>query len=185
MSTREERRERFDEQVRAQLRPDVGAVEEGGCDCRLCERDAVFRVPRPHFGGDTKYCPFHLARYRDRHADLYEQVRDLEGVPDPDVHAVVGPRFLSIEEIPERFATDGYDELLRVALTNDGEALAYTAPDADGFLDVVTVDRRLELTGDLELHESRVGAFLVWYRDHEGVHAFDEHVRNGLLGGEA
>lgn len=186
MSTAEERRERFVQQVRAELRPEVGVVDDVDCGCRLCDEVAVFRVPRTHFGGDTPYCPYHLARYRHRHTELYQQVRVLEDIPDPDVHAVVGDRFLALEEIPETLPLDDR-EFRRVGLGVDGNALVESAePDDDGFVEYALLTRGLEVVEDgrIEIPRSRAGEFLVWFRDHRGLHGVDADVQDALYGGE-
>lgn len=167
------------------LEPEVGPVDEHGlCECGHCDREQRYRLPWPEVGGDVAYCGYHVARYRHHNRELWERLRSLDEVEDPDVHAVAGDRFLTLDEVPEEISVDG-ERMRRVALGVDGWALFDSAePDDDGTVRFVTVDRNLEPRESVEISRSSAGEFLNWFREHEGVHDLDPDARRALYGGE-
>ncbi|WP_049982054.1 hypothetical protein [Halorubrum sp. BV1] len=181
-------REAFERRTLSNLRPDVGVVDtDETCEqSDHCDREQQYRVPWPHIGGDVALCDYHLTRYRKLNPDIWERVRDLEGVEDPDVYAVVGDRFLTVDEVPGEIAVDG-EKMCRVGLGVDGHALFDSAEpdDDDGTVRFVTVDRNLEPRDSIEIHRSSAGAFVSWYRSHEGVHELDADARSALHGGDS
>ena len=111
---------------------------------RPVDREQKYRLPWPQIGGDVSYCEYHLARYRENHPEIWERVRTLEDVEDPDVYAVIGSRFLTLDKVPEEISVDG-EKMRRVALSVDGCALFDSAePDEEGTVRFVTVDRSLD-----------------------------------------
>ncbi|MDB2246576.1 hypothetical protein PM015_17995, partial [Halorubrum ezzemoulense] len=137
----------------APLEPDVGPVDDGDCGIGQCDREATYRVAWPHFGSDEALCPFHLCRFRAHHGEVWRQMRELD-VEDPDVHAVRGQRFVTLDEVPEEIAVEG-EKMRRVALGVDGWALFDSAePDEDGTVRFVTVDRNLEHRESVEISRS-------------------------------
>lgn len=164
------------------LEPDIGPVEDAECGTGHCDQDAVYRVAWPNFGGDQPLCPFHLCRFRAEHTEIWEQMRGLD-VDDPDEYAVRGTCFVSIDEVPDQISADG-ERMNRVALGVDGLALFDSAEPDEGSVRFVTVDRRLDVVESKEVDRSRAGAFVSWYRDHEGVHRWDPDAQAALYGGE-
>ena len=179
-------REAFEKQTRTELEPDVGAVDaDDPCEqSDHCDREQQYRVPWPNFGGDVALCTHHLARYRKLNPEIWERVRALDGVDDPDIYAVVFNRFLTLDEVPAEIAVDG-EKMRRVALGVDGLALYDSAePDEDGTVRFRTVDRDLEARETVEVSREHAGGFVDWYRTNEGVHEFDPDGRAALYGGE-
>ena len=86
---------RFNASVRSALKPDLGPVDDEPCAVGACDDDAVYRVPWPQVGGDVAYCPYHLARYREQHPDLWERV---EEAVDDDLSAY--PRYRESSRCP-------------------------------------------------------------------------------------
>lgn len=165
------------------LEPDIGPVDEDDCGTGHCDNDAVYRVAWPNFGGDEALCPFHLARFRAQHTDLWEQMRALD-VEDPDIHAVRGQRFVALDEVPEQIAADG-EKVNRVALGVDGLALFDSDEPDDGTVRFVTVDRRLDVVESVEVERGHAGEVVAWYRDHEGIYRWDPDARADFHGGES
>ena len=178
-------REAFEARTRASLRPDVGPVEEHGlCETAHCDREQRYRVPWPVIGGDVAYCAYHLARYRAINPEIWERVRDLDAVDDPDEYVGVGRRFVTLDEIPEEVAVDG-ERMRRVALGVDGWALFDSAePDDDGTVRFATVDKDLEPRESVSIDRSSAGEFVSWFREHEGIHDLDPDARDALHGGD-
>lgn len=176
----------FERRTLSNLRPDVGIVHENeSCEqSDHCDREQRYRVPWPQIGGDVALCDYHLARYRKLNSEIWGRIRALDDVEDPDIHAVIGNRFLTVDEVPEEIAVDG-EKMRRVGLGVDGRALFDSAvPDDDGSVRFVTVDRSLEPHGSIEIHRSSAGAFVSWYRSHEGIHELDADAQSALHGGE-
>lgn len=175
----------WERRTRNELEPDVGAVNvDDSCEqSDHCDRDQQYRVPWPQIGGDVALCDYHLARYRQLNPEIWERVRDLDGVDDPDMYAVVGDRFLTLDEIPETIGVDG-EKMRRVALGVDGFALYDSAePHDDGTVRFSTVSRDLEARETVEVALGRGHEFLGWYRAEEGVHDLDPDARDALFGG--
>lgn len=179
-----EERSAFEKRTLSNLEPDVGAVDGHDlCECGHCDRPQEYRVPWPQIGGDVAYCDYHLARYRENHPEIWERVRALDIVDDPDIYAVVGRRFVSLDEVPSEISVDD-EKMRRVALGVDGWALFDSAePDQDGSVRFVTVDRDLEPRESVEINRSDAGEFVNWFRRHEGIHALDPDARDALHGG--
>ena len=175
----------FEKRTRSNLRPDVGPVDEHAlCETGHCDREQRYRVPWPAIRGDVAYCPFHLARYRALNPEIWQRLRDLEVVEDPDTYAVVGQRFVTLDEVPKEIGVDG-EKMRRVALGVDGWALFDSAePDDDGTVRFVTVDKDLEPRESVSVDRSSAGEFVTWFRQHEGVHDLDPDARAALHGGE-
>ncbi|QKY17756.1 hypothetical protein [Halorubrum sp. CBA1229] len=179
-----EERSAHEKRTLSNLEPDVGAVDEHElCECGHCDRPQEYRVPWPHIGGDVAYCDYHLARYRENNSDIWDRLRALEGVDDPDIYAMIGSRFLTLDEVPSEISVDG-EKMRRVALGVDGWALFDSAePDEDGTVRFVTVDRELEPRESVAIDRSSAGKFVTWYRRHEGIHALEPDARDALHGG--
>ncbi|WP_281195811.1 hypothetical protein [Halorubrum sp. F4] len=173
------------QRIVSNLRPDVGPVDKHAlCETGHCDRKQRYRVPWPQFGSDVALCDFHLARYRHINPEIWGRIRALDDVEDPDRYAVIGNRFLTLDEVPEEIAVDG-EKMRRVALCVDGWALFDSAePDDDGTVRFVTVNRGLEPRESIEIHRSSGGEFVDWFRQHEGIHELDPEARRALHGGE-
>jgi hypothetical protein len=175
----------WEQRTRTELEPDVGAVDtDDACEqSDHCDREQQYRVPWPNFGGDVALCDYHLARYRDINPEIWGRVRALEGVEDPDIYAVIGDRFVTLDEVPTEISVDG-EKMRRVALGADGLALFDSAePDDDGTVRFRTVGRDLESRETVEVPRKQAGGFLDWYRRKEGVHTLDPDARDALHGG--
>jgi len=182
-----EERIAWERRTRSELEPDVGAVDsDDPCEqSDHCDREQQYRVPWPNFGGDVALCDYHLARYRELNPEIWKRLRDLNGVDDPDVYAVVGDRFLTLDEVPTAISVDG-EKMRRVALGVDGLALFDSAePDDDGTVRFRTVGRDLEARETVEVELGRGHDVLGWYRTEEGVHDLDPDARDALFGGES
>ncbi|ELZ45257.1 hypothetical protein C463_06537 [Halorubrum californiense DSM 19288] len=168
----------------APLEPDIGPVDDVDCGSGHCDRDAVYRVAWPNFGGDEALCEWHLCRFRHQHTEIWDQMRALDA-PNPDTFAVRGQRFISLDEVPEEIAVDD-DRMRRVALGDDGLALFESADVGPGDpVRFVTVDRRLDVDGSIEVARGKAGSVVAWYRDHEGVYEWDPEAKAALHGGES
>lgn len=181
-----DRRGAWERQTRTELEPDVGAVDtDESCEqSDHCDREQQFRVPWPNFGSDVALCDYHLARYRQANPEIWERVRDLDDIDDPNVYAVVGDRFLTLGEVPAEISVEG-EMMRRVALGADGLALFDSAePDDTGCVRFRTVGRDLEPRESVEVTRDHAGAFINWYRKAEGVHTLDPDARAALYGGE-
>jgi hypothetical protein len=167
------------------LRPDVGPVEDHAlCETGHCDRPQAYRVPWPVIGGDVALCDYHLARYRQMNPEIWERMRALEDIEDPDIHTVVGDRFVTLDDVPEEISVDG-EKMRRVALVVDGWALFDSAePEDDGTVRFVTVDRGLEPRESVSIDRSSAGEFVTWFRQHEGIHELDPDARRALYGGD-
>ncbi|WP_200531965.1 hypothetical protein [Halorubrum sp. LN27] len=175
----------WERQTRSELEPDVGAVDtDDACEqSDHCDREQQYRVPWPNFGSDVALCDYHLARYRDLNPEIWGRVRGLDGVEDPDKYAVIGSRFLTLDEVPEEISVDG-EKMRRVALGVDGLALFDSAePDDDGTVRFRTIGRDLEPRETVEVPKEHAGGCLDWYRTEEGVHELDPDARDALFGG--
>lgn len=179
-----EERSAYEKHTRSNLEPDIGAVDEHElCECGHCDRPQEYRVPWPQIGGDVAYTEYHPARYRVNHPDIWEHVRAVDGVDDPDAYAVIGSRFLPLDEVQSEISVDS-EKMSRVALGVDGWAPFDSAePDEDGGVRFVTVSRDLEPRESVTINRSSAGEFLTWYRHHEGIHALDPGARDALHGG--
>ena len=176
----------WEQRTRTELEPNVGAVDtDETCEqSDHCDREQQYRVPWPNFGGDVALCDYHLARYRNINAEIWGRVRALDGVEDPDVYAVIGDRFLTLDEVPAEISVEG-EKMRRVALGADGLALFDSdEPDEDGTVRFRTVGRDLEARETVEVTRKHAGGFVDWYRLNEGVHALDPDARAALYGGE-
>ena len=176
----------FEHRTLSNLRPDVGVVDSTEpCEqSDHCTREQRYRVPWPHIGGDVALCDYHLARYRELNPEIWERVRDLECVEDPNIHTVVGDRYLTLDDVPEEIEVDD-ERMRRVALGVDGLALFDSAePDGDGTVRFRTVGRDLESRETVEVPREHAGGFVDWYRTHEGIHDLDPDARTALHGGD-
>ncbi len=179
--TRGERFQRFNAGARDWLEADVGPVDDPNTSCGTgaCERDAAFRVPWPHFGGDVAFCEFHLARYRARHPDLFDRVQEAVD-EDLTAYATRGDRFLTFDEIPEQLFDE---EFVAIALLVTGRAL-YEEADPDETVEYVVVDRRLEEDSRTEVPREKAGEFLHDVEQRVGVHEWADDTAAALNGGE-
>ena len=180
-------RSAWEQRTRTELEPDVGTVDtDDACEqSDHCDREQQYRVPWPNFGGDVALCDYHLARYRQLNPEIWERVRDLDGVDDPDVYAVVGDRFLTIDEVPETISVSG-EKMRRVALGVDGLALFDSAePDEDDTVRFRTVGRDLEARESVEVELGRGHELLGWYRTEEGVHDLDPDAHHAQFEGQS
>lgn len=174
----------FEKRTLSNLRPDVAPVDEHAlCETGHYDREQCYRVPWPQFGGDVAYCAYHLARYRHNHPEIWERIRAIDDVEDPDKFVVIGDCFLTLEDVPEEIEVDG-ERMRRVALAVDGLALFDSAdPDEDGAVRFRIVACDLEPRETVEIPREHAGRFLDWYRTHKGVHALDPVAREALHGG--
>lgn len=159
--------QRFNAAARFFLEANPVPVDDPSVSCAVgpCEDAPVYRVPWPHVGGEVEYCPYHLARYRSEHPDLWERVQN---VVDEDLSkfATRGNRFLTFDEVPETLFDD---EFQAVALLVDGNAL-YLEVDPEETGTLRRVDRSLEYIQERVIGVDSLGAFLEWVEDTVGVH---------------
>ena len=174
--SRGERFSRFNAGVRSALKADLGAVDHEECGVSPCERDAVYRVPWPVVGGDIVYCPYHLARYRALHPDLFERVQE---AVDEDLTALAtrGDQFLTFDDVPDRINVEGV-EFVAVALLATGNALFEEASPDDTVVYIV-VDRCLEENGRTEVARTHAGEFLRDIENRLGVHQWADDIATG------
>jgi len=170
---------RFNAGARSTLEADVGPVDDESCGVDPCDSDAVYRVPWPQFGGDIAYCPYHLARYRHQHPDLWER---LQQAVDDELSALAtrGDRFFTLNGVPGKLFDE---EFVAIALLATGEAL-YEEVDPDDLVLYLTVDRSLEETSRTEVARDRAGEFLTDLEQDLGVHEWADDVEAALYGGE-
>ncbi|WP_435143669.1 hypothetical protein [Halobaculum sp. P14] len=172
-----------DRQIRRDLEPDVGPLDDSHeCEAGHCDDPAVFAVPAPE-GGDARFCGFHLAWFRDHHPGIWTR---LQSAPshilddDPDEFAVVGRRFTALEDAPKRIRGG---EFVRVALLTDGRVLYETA-DPDDQVDYLAVNAKLTETASGSVPVDRAGDWLRANRQKHGWLDCEESVRRALRGEE-
>jgi len=179
--SRGERFKQFNAGARDWLETDVGPVDDPNTSCGVgpCEADAVFKVPWPEFGGDVAFCEYHLARYEERHPDLFGRVQE---AVDDDLTAAAtrGHRFLTFDEIPEQLFDE---EFVAIALLATGNAL-YEEADPGDTVEYVVVDRRLEEDSRTEVAREKAGEFLRDVEQRVGVHDWADDTAAALYGGE-
>jgi len=171
--------QRFNAAARSLLETDIGPVDDGQCAVGPCETPAEYHVPRHSVGGDIAYCPYHLARYREQHPELWEKLRAAVE-DDVSAYATRGNRFLTLDVVPKTLFDDAY---CAVALLASGYAL-YELDDPDQTVVYRTVDRRLEEQERHEVPREEAGEFLRWVESHVGVHEWAAGVEAALYGGE-
>ena len=172
-------KQRFYDRLEAELEPDVGPVE-GDDECEAtCEEEAVYRVPWPHIGGDTALCGYHLACYRHDQPEIWERIRS-GPFPDPEDFAVVGTRFVSLDEIPTKIRDETFR---RVCLDHEGAALFESmTPDADGYVTYIRVNRCLDEFERNRVRKEITGELLGWYKQNIGWRQLDPDVQEALFG---
>jgi len=171
---------RFTAGIQSALEVDLGPVQDEPCAVDPCPDGAVYRVPWPAVGGDVAYCPYHLARYRVEHPDLWSAVQE---AVDEDLtkFATRGDRFLTLGAIPETL----FDESFRsVALLATGYAL-YEEREPETTVEYRKVDRRLVNRDSHELQRGTAGEFLVDVENEIGVHEWVPDVEATLYGGDS
>lgn len=178
-----EERSAHEKRTLSNLEPDVGAVDEHElCECGHCDRPQEHRVPWPHIGGDVAHCDYHLARYRENNPDIWDRLRALDGVDDPDIYAVIGSRFLTLDEVPSEISVDGGGCAVSRSASTGGRCSTAPSP---------TRTERFALSPwiassnreSVAIDRSPADKFVTWYRRYEGVHALDPDARDAVHGG--
>lgn len=171
----------FNAAARDYLDGDIGPAEDQDCAVGACEIAAVYRVPWPQFGGDVEYCPYHLARYRHEHPELWEQLQDAVD-EELSAFATRGDRFLDLEDVPKQIRAGRYR---RVGLTARGYGLFVETEPSDSEVRYVLIDRALEdYLDSLPVPANRTGPFLQAFEQRRGFHAVDPQFRDLLFGGD-
>ncbi len=172
--------QQFNAAARSFLDVDVGPVDDEPCAIGPCETQAVYRVPQHSVGGDAPYCPYHLARYREQHPEIWDGLQAAVN-DDLSAYATRGNRFLTLREVPETL----FDEAYRaIALLVCGNAL-YELDNPEETVAYRVLDRRLAVRDSHELHREQAGEFLRWVEAHIGVHEWAEDVDAALYGGDS